>query len=42
MKFLNLILNFEQAHGQTDKPKATCHFNVSKVGGIKKNGVCSP
>ena len=39
MKFQNCILiNFvtdAQAHTLTDKPKAICHFNFSKVGGIK-------
>ena len=39
MKFQNCILiNFELMHrrtdGRTDKPKAICPFNFSKVGGI--------
>ena len=33
MKFQNCILNF--LNGCTDKPKAICPFNFSKVGGIK-------
>ena len=37
MKFQNCILiNFERTHGWTDKPKAICPFNFSKVGGIIK------
>ena len=41
MKFQNCILiNFEQTHGRkdarTDKPKAICPFNFSKVRGIIK------
>ena len=44
MKFQNCILiNFERTYGRmdgrmegrTDKPKAICPFNFSKVGGIK-------
>ena len=35
MKFQNCILiNFERTHGWTDKPKAICPFNFSKVEGI--------
>ena len=39
MKFQNCILiNFVtdgRMHTRTDKPKAICSFNFSKVGGIK-------
>ena len=40
MKFQNCILiNFERKQGRTDgctdNPKAICHLNFSKVGGIK-------
>ena len=39
MKFQNCILiNFvmdSRTHAHTDKPKAICPFNFSKVGGIK-------
>ena len=47
MKFQNCILiNFvtdaqtdarTEAEGRTDKPKAICPFNFSKVGGIKRS-----
>ena len=37
MKFQNCILINFVTDARTDKPKAICPFNVSKVGGIKKN-----
>ena len=41
MKFKNCILiNFvknSRTHARTNKAKAICHFNVSKVGGIKSS-----
>ena len=42
MKFQNSILiNSERTDGRTDKPKAICPYNFSKVGGIKKDGTSS-